>query len=41
MSLEVELGGVVGRFLDVSAIRGIPLGPFMNRHVAPLLGRED
>lgn len=41
MSLEVELGGIVGRFLDFSAIRGIPLGPFMNRHVAPLLGRDE
>ncbi len=41
MSLEVELGGIIGRFLDVSAIRGIPLGPLMNRHVAPLLGRDE
>lgn len=41
MSLEVELGGIVGRFLDFSAIRGIPLGPFMNRHVAPILGRDE
>ena len=41
MSLEVELGGIIGRFLDVSAIRGIPLGPLMNRHVAPMLGRDE
>ncbi|MCB9614781.1 MAG: hypothetical protein H6722_20270 [Sandaracinus sp.] len=41
MALEVELGGIVGRFLDVSAIRGIPLGPLMNRHVAPILGRDE
>lgn len=41
MSLEVDLGGIIGRFLDVSAIRGIPLGPLMNRHVAPMLGRDE
>ncbi len=41
MSLEVALGGIIGRFLDVSAIRGIPLGPLMNRHVAPLVGRDE
>ncbi|MGG7054730.1 hypothetical protein [Nitrosomonas sp. ANs5] len=36
MSLQVELGGL-GALFQLGEIRGIPLGPFMNRHVAPLL----
>jgi translocation and assembly module TamB len=39
MSMQVELGGMIGSFLQVSEIRGVPLGPFMNRHVAPLVAR--
>ncbi|MBX3246663.1 MAG: hypothetical protein KF901_05715 [Myxococcales bacterium] len=37
MSLDVKMGGVLGSLINISEIRGIALGPFMNRHVAPLL----
>jgi hypothetical protein len=37
MSMDVELGGVIGSMVKIGEIRGIPLGPFMNRHVAPLV----
>ena len=37
MSMQVELGGLVGSMLKVGEIRGVPMGPFVNRHVAPLV----
>jgi translocation and assembly module TamB len=36
MSMKVNLGGMAA-LIRMDAIRGIALGPFMNRHVAPLL----
>ncbi|MGD7034271.1 hypothetical protein [Methylotuvimicrobium buryatense] len=36
-SMKVDLGGIGGALIDIEEIRGIPLGPFMSRHVAPLL----
>lgn len=36
-SMRVDLGGIGGALIDIEKIRGIPLGPFMSRHVAPLL----
>ena len=36
MSMQVELGGL-GSFLDIGEVRGVPLGPFIDRHLAPWL----
>ncbi|MBX3270618.1 MAG: hypothetical protein KF729_10170 [Sandaracinaceae bacterium] len=41
MSMHVELGGPLGSLLQIGEIRGIALGPFMTRHVAPYLPWED
>jgi len=40
MSLQVDLGGL-GALFQLGEIRGIPLGHFINRHVAPLLQGEE
>jgi translocation and assembly module TamB len=40
MSMDIRLGGVLGSLLQFGAIRGIALGLFMSRHVAPYLSPE-
>jgi hypothetical protein len=35
MSMDVQLGGVLGSLIRISEIQGIALGPFMTQHVAP------
>jgi translocation and assembly module TamB len=37
-ALKVDLGGI-GALLTIDEIRGIALGPFMTRHIEPLLNR--
>jgi hypothetical protein len=37
MSMKVDMGGIIGSFIKLGEIQGVPLGPFMNRHVAPLM----
>jgi hypothetical protein len=42
LSMHVELGGALGSLLQVGEIRGVALGPFLDRHVAPYLpSREE
>jgi translocation and assembly module TamB len=36
LSMKVELGGL-GALMSLDEVRGVPLGPFMSRHVAPRL----
>ncbi len=40
MSMDVELGGLLGSFVSIGEIQGIALGPFMSRHVAPYLSED-
>lgn len=40
MSMNVELGGLLGSFVSIGEIQGIALGPFMSRHVAPYLSED-
>lgn len=40
MSMNVRLGGILGSLIQIGEIRGIALGPFMSRHVAPYLVTE-
>lgn len=41
LSMDVALGGLIGSLIQIGEIRGIALGPFMTRHVAPYLNWEE